>query len=160
GTMQNLGTLGGEYSEALALDAAGDVAGYAYNAAGNFHAVLWHAGQKTDLGTLGGSFSKGEALDDAGDVVRQAYVPGNAGAHACLGKGGGAPKDLGALAGAYSEALGIDPTGTYIVGQASVPGGQFLQYHAVLHLADALVDLNALLPPHTGWVLERAEGVN
>ena len=159
GTMLELGTLGGVYSDALAVGPTGDVAGYAYTVAGAFHAFLWHAGHMTDLGTLGGSYSKAEAMDAAGDIVGQAYLPGNVKAHACLWKGG-APIDLGALNGEYSEALAIDPTGKYIVGQASVPGGPLLQYHAVLHVAGTLVDLNSLLPAHSGWLLQSAEGVN
>ena len=68
--------------------------------------------------------------------------------------------DLGSLSGSYSEALAIDGSGQFIVGQASVAGGPFLQYHAFLHVQGRLLDLNALIPAGTGWVLERASGLN
>ena len=160
GSMLDLGTLGGEYSEALAVNQAGDVAGFAYTPAGAFHAFRWHAGHMTDLGTLGGSYSKAFALDDHGRVVGQAYLPGNTKAHACLWSKGAAAADLGNLGGAYSAALGLDADGQHVVGEASVPGGAYLQYHAFLYAGGEMLDLNLLIQGMGGWLLESAHAVN
>jgi len=160
GTMLDLGTLGGDYSEALAVNAAGDVAGYAYTPAGAFHAFVWHAAHMTDLGTLGGSYSKAFALDDHGRVVGQAYLPGNGKAHACLWANGQPAVDLGNLGGSYSAALALDVDGQHIVGEATVPGGAFLQYHAFLYAGGEMLDLNLLLQGAGGWLLQSAHAVN
>lgn len=56
----DLGTLGGDYSEANGLNAAGQVVGSSTTAPGQepfgpgTRAFLWTAGEMTDLGTLGG----------------------------------------------------------------------------------------------------------
>jgi probable HAF family extracellular repeat protein len=160
GSMIDLGTLGGEYSAALAVDTRGVVVGYAYTAAGAFHAFRWQSGMMTDLGTLGGSYSRANAIDDHGRIVGQAYLSGNVHAHACLWDGG-VTQDLGNLGGNYSGALGIDPSGERIVGTATVPSGDgFLHYHAFLFENGTMTDLNALIPPVSGWVLEEASAVN
>jgi probable HAF family extracellular repeat protein len=160
GSMIDLGTLGGEYSAALAVDARGVVVGYAYTSAGAFHAFRWQSGVMADLGTLGGSYSRADAIDDHGRIVGQAYLPGNVQAHACMWDGGLA-QDLGNLGGNYSWALGIDPSGQRIVGTATVPSGDgFLHYHALLFENGVMTDLNTLIPPGSGWVLESASGVN
>lgn len=159
GDMIDLGTLRGEYSASLAVD-GGDVVGYAYTSSGAFHAFRWQAGRMTDLGTLGGSYSRANAIDGQGRIAGESYLSGDAQAHACLWIGG-AGQDLGNLGGNYSEALAISPDGSRIVGRATVPSGTgFLDYHAFLHADGAMVDLNELLAPGSGWVLERATGVN
>ena len=159
GDMIDLGTFGGDYSAALAVE-GGVVVGYAYTVAGAFHAFRWAVGTMSDLGTLGGDYSRANAIGGQGRIVGQAYLPGNAQAHACLWEGG-AGQDLGNLGGDYSEALGISPDGTRIVGRATVPSDSgFLEYHAFLREGGAMVDLNSLLPPGSGWVLDSASGVN
>jgi probable HAF family extracellular repeat protein len=54
-TIQDLGTLGGTFSWAYAINNRGTVAGYAFLAGDTArHAFLWRKGVMTDLGTLGG----------------------------------------------------------------------------------------------------------
>jgi probable HAF family extracellular repeat protein len=161
GSMIDLGTLGGEYSEAFAVNVHGEVVGLAYTPQGAFHAFVRHDAALVDLGTLGGSYSKAEAINDDGLIVGQAYLAGNTSAHACLWDAGPA-QDLGSLGGSYSEALAIDPAGETVVGTATVPGGQFLDYHAFVWNAatDTMRDLNDALPPGSDWSLQEAKGVN
>ncbi|HEX5008762.1 MAG TPA: hypothetical protein VFY71_00070 [Planctomycetota bacterium] len=89
-----------------------------------------------------------------------AYLSGNTKAHACLWANGQPAVDLGTLGGAYSTALGLDPEGQHVVGEASVPGGAFLQDHAFLHAGGEMLDLNLLVQGAGGWVLQSAKAVN
>jgi probable HAF family extracellular repeat protein len=69
--MQNLGTLGGDSSLALAVSADGSVVvGWATNAAGQKRAFRWTAARgMQDLGTLGGSESEAHGVSADGSVV-------------------------------------------------------------------------------------------
>lgn len=69
--------------------------------------------------------------------------------------------ELGILPGGhYSSAFGITSDGQKIVGDANVPGEQFLVYHAFLYSNGQMQDLNALIPLNSGWVLQSASGIN
>ena len=69
-SVTDLGTLGGPNSVAYAINAAGQVAGYASLASGYHHAFLYTPGSgMQDLGTLGGLYSYAYGLNDAGHVV-------------------------------------------------------------------------------------------
>ena len=50
--MQDLGTLGGTRSEALAVNASGVIVGWAQTTQGDDHAFIWRDGVMTDLNTL------------------------------------------------------------------------------------------------------------
>jgi probable HAF family extracellular repeat protein len=72
GKITDLGTLpGGDTSLALAINDAGQIAGYSnLNNSPNFHAVLWESGKISDLGTLpGGTESWATGINAAGQVV-------------------------------------------------------------------------------------------
>ena len=65
-----LGTLGGSWSEGVALNDVGEVTGWAaLPGDGQAHAFVWRDGSMTDLGTLGGWQSRGAAIDRHGNVV-------------------------------------------------------------------------------------------
>jgi probable HAF family extracellular repeat protein len=67
--MQDLGTLGGNSSHAIAMNNNGQVIGNSDTASGYSHAFLWdsiHGMQ--DLGTLGGTVSTAYAINDSGQV--------------------------------------------------------------------------------------------
>ena len=102
GIRQDLGTLGGTESRALAVNAPGQIVGVSSitqaAADGNplYHAFFWDTGRMTDLGTLPGDRQSGaNALNARGEVV------GYSGERACLWRGGKA-YDLNALLPANS----------------------------------------------------------
>jgi probable HAF family extracellular repeat protein len=71
GVLTDLGTLGGDNSEAIWLNEGGDVAGSA-DLAGDalHHAVIWRQGAIHDLGTVAGDpCSRGRGINSKGQVV-------------------------------------------------------------------------------------------
>lgn len=73
----DLGTLGGNSSGARAINAVGVVAGFAFTAYGNYHAVVFTNGVLRDLGTLGGTNSNAEDINQSGQVVGFSNPPGS-----------------------------------------------------------------------------------
>jgi probable HAF family extracellular repeat protein len=87
-SVTNLGSLGFGESDALAINAVGQVTGYSYTSSEfqvtcppqrygrpkqcfehPYHAFLWSDGTMSDLGTFGGHFSQGNAINLSGEVV-------------------------------------------------------------------------------------------
>jgi probable HAF family extracellular repeat protein len=70
GIMQDLGTLGGNFSLAKGINNIGQVVGYSRNSLGQHHAFLWENGNITDLGRLGQDYlSVATSINDRGQVV-------------------------------------------------------------------------------------------
>jgi probable HAF family extracellular repeat protein len=69
--MQELGTLGGQNSTALAINSENQIVACSdLSQAGVTHAVLWTGpNQMQDLGTLGGNNSTVQSINDLGQVV-------------------------------------------------------------------------------------------
>jgi len=83
-----LGTLGGSFSEASAINDAGEVTGWgAIPIDQGIHAFRWRDGAMTDLGTLGGEQSRGDAIAANGDIVGWSHTHGLGGKHAVLVQG-------------------------------------------------------------------------
>lgn len=68
-TMQDLGTLGGDFSTAVAINELGHVVGYSRTATGETQAFYWDGATMWPVGTLGGDFSFGIAINDRGRIV-------------------------------------------------------------------------------------------
>ncbi len=76
GTMVDLGTLGGTYSQGFDINAGGQVAGLSSTTDSLQHAFLWtpttpggQSGTMTDLGTLGGTYSNAQGINVSGHVT-------------------------------------------------------------------------------------------
>jgi len=88
GSLQTLGTLGGNYSQGYAINNAGMVAGYAYLAGDEVsHAFLYENGLMLDIGGFGGNDSYATGINEAGSVVGTANNSAG-GYHAFLYSGG------------------------------------------------------------------------
>jgi probable HAF family extracellular repeat protein len=152
--MRDLGTLGGTYSFAYALNAGGQVAGYAYTSNGLIHAFLWSSGTgMQDLGTLGGFYSGAYAINASGQVAGQSRTS-NGQYHAFLWSSGTGMRDLGTLGGDYSVAYALNASGQ--VAGDSITSNSFS--HAFLWNAGTMYDLNNLAP--AGWTFQRASAIN
>ena len=152
----DIGTLGGPYSAACAVNASGTVAGKADTDSGATHAFTWNdTGGMTDLGTLGGANSAAYAVsstDAAAGVsetdtgTRHAFVFADGQMH-----------DLVPLPGMGSSAAFAVSADASVVGTSLAANGV---KRATLWQNGRPTDLNTLLPPHSGWVLTEARAVN
>jgi probable HAF family extracellular repeat protein len=162
GRMRDLGTLGGAFSGANAINASGQVVGFSA-IAGEFgpfehvpdHAFLYSNGRMTDLGVLPGcDDSEAFGINARGWVVGNSE-PLNGPSHAFLYRNG-AMTDLGTLEGGQSFATGINSAGV-VVGDSLVGEAE---HHAIIYRNGALTDLNDLIDPDSGWTLESAAAIN
>lgn len=128
----DLGTLGGDDSEAYSINDRGQIAGKAWVSSDCVRPCLFDStggGDNLDLGTLGSSgyWSLAFSVNNNGQIVGQAEDSSGS-IRACLfdSTGGGANTDL-ALGGNYSVAFSINDSGQ-IVGQAKNPSGSTRAY--------------------------------
>jgi probable HAF family extracellular repeat protein len=173
--MTDLGTLSGGTSSATAINASGQIVGYASTTGLDSHAFLYSGGSMIDLGTLGGSGSTANAIDASGQIVGDAYT--TSGAERPFLYSGGSMSDLNSitdLSGTnfsyLSSARGISDTG-YIVGWGVTTGGQTNAY--LLSPTGSSPPLSAVPEPSTyaaifagallglaGWRWQQRRGVN
>jgi probable HAF family extracellular repeat protein len=150
------------------------------------HAVVWKDGVLTDIGSLGGdaadwsACSGANSINDAGEVAgwsSPAGVPrcdvikeGHGSVHAFVWKAGGGMQDLGTLPG-YTSSVAVkvnlngEVIGTsgdkagfgkgYDEYSVEVTGEPFLWTEA-----KGLHNLNDMIEPGSGWVLNRATDIN
>jgi probable HAF family extracellular repeat protein len=158
--MVDLGTLlGGNTSYTVAVDAKGQVTGWADVPGGNNHAFLWtrHHGMR-DLGTAGGTESFPLAMSPGGQMVGVIdFAAGNQ--HAMSWTGARGMHDLGTLGGDLSRALGVNNKGQ-VVGSATTATTTEPSHAFVWSAARGMVDLNKRvhhLP--AGLLLESADAI-
>jgi probable HAF family extracellular repeat protein len=142
-SMQDLGDLGGNKSAAAAINATGQIVGYAETStAGVFHAFLKDPGEPMqDLGTLG-EVCTPQAINSSGQIVGTAIISlDNNIFQAFRLNSAGAFQELGALGGVSSVANAINDNGQ-IVGGAETADGL---YHAfLLNPGGSMQDLETL----------------
>ena len=159
GALVGLGTLGGDSSDALAINASGAIVGQSH-LPGNqtWRGCVWINGVAHDLGTVaGGNTAKSSAADinDHGQIVGISDVAGGQ-PHACLFQIDASGQvtqrtDLGLLGGQDSAACGINNLGVVV----GISNGR-----AFVWRAGAMTDLNSAVPPGSGWFISRATAIN
>jgi probable HAF family extracellular repeat protein len=142
GQIRDIGTLGGTFSDARAINSNGDVAGFSTlsgtSLSPNF-AFLYSNGQMKDLGTLGGFSSHAYGINDFGEVVGDSYTA--SGADDAFLYGGGKMTDLGALGSLGSSANDINNV-HQVVGASEVANGSGM--HAFLWSNGTMKDIGTL----------------
>ncbi len=148
----DLGTLGGTYSYATAINSSGQIAGFSYMPGNDVtHAFLWQNGVMSDLGTLpGGMHSFAYGINDAGQIVGASYMPD--GTLKGVLWDHGAITNLGTLGGSSSQANAINNHGQIVGWAAALPDDL---PHAFLWDDGVMTDLGKL----TGDV-SSAYGIN
>jgi probable HAF family extracellular repeat protein len=124
-------------------------------AAGNASCVgFWiKEGTVMTLPTLGGS-TTANAINGREQIVGVSAAA-SGGRHAFL-YANGTITDLQTLGGTNSEALDLNDAGHVVGASDTAAGGP----HAFLYRDGVMTDLNTLLPPGSGWVLQRATGIS
>ena len=172
GHVTDLGTLGGEFSEGHDINDAGQVVGWAWNAARDQRAFVWtEATGMVDLGDLGGGTAIATAVSANGLIVGSSPAAGQpvGETHAFIWDNG-AMTDLGVLPGAggpgvfgpelvSTAASGVNSAGQ-VVGNSfpgSVTPGPFLWQGGVMTNLNDLLDAASVA---AGWVITEAGDIN
>jgi len=133
-----LGTLGGSFSTANAINNSGQVTGYAAIANGDPHAFFYSAGKMVDLGTFGGETSYGIAINASGVVTGAADT--SDGVQRAFVYIGGVVMNLGALLGEGASAgTGINDSGQ-VVGTYGAGTGGFIYAAGVVRDLGVVAD--------------------
>lgn len=121
--IRDLGTLGGGFSAAYAINSAGQVVGDSTTASGQVNAFSWTAaGGMIDLGSLDGVGSQAVAVNDAGQVVGNSGTSGGSSYHAFSWTEAAGMIDLGTLGGPNSQAFAVNDAGQVVGSSTASPG--------------------------------------
>ena len=161
--VQNLGTLGADFSEAASINGSGQVAGTSWNSYCWNHAFLYDSAtpKMQDLGALGGNYSHATGINDSGQVVGYGDFIGS---HAFLYDSATQKmQDLGDLEGGnWSLAMGINDSGQ-VVGRSYIGSGSYVSGSGRAFLYDStngMQNLNDLIPADSGWTIYEATAIN
>jgi probable HAF family extracellular repeat protein len=105
----SLGTLGGWYTSATALNDRGEVVGVSSTEQHDNHAFLYSGGRLQDLGTLGGSASGAVGINNAGQVVGWSF--GSDGGHRAFLYSGSRMQDISPAGTEHAGAIAINERG-------------------------------------------------
>jgi probable HAF family extracellular repeat protein len=157
---------GGPQDFGNAVNNAGQVTGFAgIPGPGDYadpqrHAFIYDfLGTVRDLGSLGGSVSEGNDINDGGQVAGWSTTGLAGEERPFLYTDGAGMVDLGSLGGSSGRAFGLNSAGM-VVGMSDVSGGAGFDYHAFLYADGAMIDLNTLIDPASGWRLVSATDIN
>jgi probable HAF family extracellular repeat protein len=159
GTMTSIGTLGGNSSSARKINDAGTIAGES-SLAGIPGTVVfrYNNGVMTNIGSLGDGRMLFSDMNEAGTIMGLYMPPGTSdnAARTYVQSGTNAPQDLGTLGGVTTRGFDINDAG-HVVGFTTLANGT---RRAFMYRDGRLYDLNATLPPDSGWVLTGASLIN
>ncbi len=149
GQMTDLGTLGGTFGFANAVNNRSQVVGFS-DVAGDVanHAFIWEGGVLTDIGTLGGNNSTANWINGAGQVVGISDLAD--GTHHAFVWSKGKITDLGTV--------GSDPcsNGFHINARGQAIGTSTNCHGTILHIFlwenGSMIDLSAQVLPGSGFV--------
>lgn len=136
--IRDLGTLGGDFSEALAVNVDGRVVGWSTTRNGERHAFVHDGISMSDLGTLGGGSSAALAINAGGHVV--GWSTTETGAVHAFHHDGFTMRDLGTLGGADSTAVAINLLGQVVGWSLTAEGA----VRCFLHDGNSMRDLGTL----------------
>ncbi|MGA2052004.1 MAG: immunoglobulin domain-containing protein, partial [Opitutales bacterium] len=160
--IMDLGTLGGADSEALGLNASGQVVGVSITTPGANHAFVWSAGTMTDLGVLpGGSSSEAIGINNAGQItgsgdIGEADVFGNSIQHAFVYSDGAMLDINNSSVDQNSNSYSINDSGS-VVGESFTDGLSGNTSNAFLYTP--ATGLNSL-GPLPGGFFSQANSIN
>jgi probable HAF family extracellular repeat protein len=150
--------------EVAAVSNSGQIAGTAADQGKPQAAVLYdqRTGNVQQLGYVNPQFmSVATAINDAG-VVAGSGGRSNRAWQAFIWKDGKLTPlpDLGEFRHSMAYAINRDETIVGLVSTVSPPDPSPVRKRAVMWREGRAIDLNTLLPPNSGWVLEEARGIN
>jgi probable HAF family extracellular repeat protein len=160
--MRDLGTFAdGTYSMACGINSKGQVIGQS-----DYRAFIWQDGKITELPPLPDmETSVAKAINDSGLAVGESndelHWEKKRASRACIWDQKRNVTALPILGGNWSEAHAINNKGQ-IVGNS----GGIQDYppescgYAVIWQDGKITDLNKLIPPNSGWILNEATGIN
>ena len=145
-------------SSAAAINDSRVVTGQLVLGVGQGTAFRWTLGANvTALPTLGGTSGAGRGINNTGDIVGESYREnGSSRIAAWWRSSDDAVVDLGTLGGVESSASDINNHGQVVGWSLNASG----ERRAFLYTNGAMVDLNTLLEPGSGWVLLSANAIN
>jgi chitinase len=164
GAVIDLGTFGGNNSEALGINDSGVIVGDATIQGGSPSHAFWYDGTLHDLGVLpNGNGSSATAINASGTIVGWSTTTNGGNAHAVVwakaGTGNYTIQDLGTLgplAGNFSQANAINSSGQIVGITATPQNGET----AFIYSNGVMTDLNSLLPAGSSVTLHEATAIN
>jgi probable HAF family extracellular repeat protein len=159
GHMHNI-NVDDDFSIAYGINDHNEVVGIDFSGTGNGsqYAFLWKRGKARHLPSLGADVSTATAINNAGHVVGFSRYTEPGVDHAFI-YSNGKTKALLNSSDPGSYALAINSY-DQVVGTFNLPSSSSQLPHAFLFDHGKLIDLNQFIPPNSGWVLERANGIN
>ena len=155
GNMTDLGALMNfdNISNATAINDSGEIVVNANSVGALQHAFLYSCGKMTDLGDLGGGWSEGREINARGQIVgHSATASGDSQAFLYSN---GSMKNLNTIGLSQSMAYGINSNGQ-VVGMAITSNKSY----AFLYTEEVMIDLNNLINPSSGLILQEAVSIN
>jgi probable HAF family extracellular repeat protein len=140
GVTQDLGTMSGCSSQGLAINDAGQIAGYFSDTSGNSHAYLYSNGTTVDLGNLGYQYAQAYGINASGQVTGYSYRAPGIGPDAFLWSNG-VMGDIGNLGGSNGSTGNAINVAGQVVGFSWTTGN--VTQHAFMYIAGTMVDLNS-----------------